>query len=146
MAGQQYEITGGTFGTFVTPDSNRKRKIALAPQFDSTNNSALTCKGLPDDQLQAWKTFYASWVSFFNADDGFWTAGAEADELDTFELQLQQWQKQLQTTCQLAGPNLVTQVDLHKAQTESLPVTPKELAVGAAIVLGTFLGWKLLKG
>lgn len=140
------EIVSGTFGTFVTPDSNRKRKIALAPMFDSTNDAALACKGLPADQLESWKKFYASWQDFFKTDDGFWTAGAEADELDTFELELKQWQTQLQKTCNLSSPTLVTQVDLHKAQTESAPITPKEILIGAGILAGAFVGWKLLKG
>lgn len=98
-------------GTFVTSADVRAQKERLNPQVHALDAAFApeSCPGLPAEARTLWQAFVGGWDSFYKADEGFLSAGAEYDFALAQEQELNGWRQVAAQQCKaVVGPGNVT--------------------------------------
>ncbi|MGH7284872.1 MAG: hypothetical protein ACRELY_25380, partial [Polyangiaceae bacterium] len=82
---------------FVTPTDVRDLKNRLNAFVVGEDAAVDACDAIPAGPRAGWKTFVASWQSYFAEDDSWLRAGAQMDEGEAYEEDLRKWQASLAT-------------------------------------------------
>lgn len=90
---------------FVTPTDVRDLKNRLNAFVLGEDAAVDDCVAIPTGPRAGWKSFVASWQSYFAEDDSWLRAGAQMDEGEAYEADLAQWQSTIATyKCAGAAP------------------------------------------
>jgi hypothetical protein len=91
---------------FVTSSDVRDLKNRLNPTVEALNALVAGCPDMPEVLVTGWHAFALSWKNFFDKEEGFWTAGAEMDQAEAYQADLQQWQDKLsKAPCKGSAPS-----------------------------------------
>jgi hypothetical protein len=140
-------------GTWWTPEGLAAAQAALLAQATSVDSAAQGCATLPDTTKQGWTAFYAQlktfcqtqfgWVTTTNP-DGSWSwgggTGETADQLQSYQAQLAQWQTTLSASCSIGIP--VVQPSTSGIDPQLVTIV-KYAAVGGAFLASAYVVAKI---
>ena len=98
-------------GTFVTSSTVRAAKNALDPFVRNLDDAVYGCEALAGPRRAAWSRWFIEWDKFHAAEDGFFTAGAEMDQVEQFERMYKSWEAEIARACPLYGPTYSSRGD-----------------------------------
>jgi hypothetical protein len=136
-------VVGSLLGTFVTSSDVRAQKERLNPQvhaLDAAIRAPGACPNLKPVTLDLWGSFVTAWDSFYAADDGFLTAGAEMDFALAQETELNGWRTGFAAACGFnVGPGNVTPGTVPTNPPLPAIDTSTKFLIGGGIALGLLL-------
>jgi hypothetical protein len=101
----EYGAAGRLAPRFVTDSDVRDLKLRLNPTVDALDKLVSECPDMPDVLVTGWDAFSTSWKAFLQQDESFWSAGAEMDQAEAFQDDIQQWQAKLsKAPCKGSAP------------------------------------------
>jgi len=124
---------------FVTPSDVRDLKNRVNA-FVLTEDAAVdACTAIPAGPRAGWKTFVASWQSYFAEDDAWLSAGAEMDEGEAYEEDFAKWQAMISGyKCAAHVPSATPLdpplFDPHSPDTSGWQGTAKTVAIAGAVI------------
>lgn len=123
-------MTQASVGAFVTSSTVRAAKDKLDPYVRSLDRDVVSCTTMADQDKFAWSLWLRAWDVFYRAKEGFWTAGAEMDQVDNYERQFKQWEELVRARCgRTTAPDYLGHTD---QATPPLATPGFWLAVGGA--------------
>jgi hypothetical protein len=94
---------------FVTSSDVRAAKLRLNPTVEALDFMVAGCPDMPDVLKRGWEQFSISWKAFLQQTEGFWSAGAEMDQAEAFESDIQAWSAKLSAApCKSGKPSEYT--------------------------------------
>jgi hypothetical protein len=83
---------GRVLPRFVTPSDVRDLKNRVNAFVLAEDAAVDACASIPAGPRAGWKTFVASWQSYFTEDDSWLNAAAQMDEGEAYESDIEKWQ------------------------------------------------------
>jgi hypothetical protein len=98
--------TGRLAPRFVTSSDVRDLKIRLNPSVEALDKLVADCPEMPAVLVAGWNAFSVSWKVFLQTPEGFWTAGAEMDQAEAYQADIQSWNEKLtKAPCKGGAPS-----------------------------------------
>ena len=85
-------IVGRVLPRFVVPSDVRDLKNRVDAFVREEDAAVDACASIPAGPRSGWKTFVASWQSYFTEDDSWLNAAAQMDEGEAYEADIEKWQ------------------------------------------------------
>ena len=126
---------GAPFLRFVTSSDVRALKDRLNPYVASLDASIASCATISAAKRASWRDWRGAWAKFFAADEGFWTAGAEMDQGEAYEIDFNSWRQfMIAERCSIDAPGPSKTDDPSKPSADT-GETVRTVAI-AAVILG----------
>jgi hypothetical protein len=91
---------------FVTDSDVRDLKLRLNPTVEALDLMVSECPDMPDVLKRGWEQFSISWKAFLQQSESFWSAGAEMDQAEAFQADIQTWSAKLSAApCKAGKPS-----------------------------------------
>lgn len=91
---------------FVTSSDVRDLKLRLNPTVEALDLMVSECPDMPDVLKRGWEQFSISWKTFLQQDESYWSAGAEMDQAEAFQADIQTWSAKLSAApCKAGKPS-----------------------------------------
>jgi hypothetical protein len=105
-AGYGSDDAGRILPRFVTSSDVHDLKLRLDPYVIALDKVVAECPDMPAPIADGWRAFSRSWRDFFMKEEGFWTAGAEMDQAEAYQADLQMWTDKIsRSTCKAGKPS-----------------------------------------
>ena len=126
---------GAPFLRFVTSSDVRALKDRLNPYVVSLDASIVACPTVSPTKRASWSDWRKAWDGFFSAPEGFWTAGAEMDQGEAYEVDFNGWRSfMIAERCSIDAPSPSKTDDPSKPGSDT-GETVRTVAI-AAVILG----------
>lgn len=102
----RFQDAGRIAPRFVTSSDVHDLKVRLDPVVKGLDTVVAACPDMPDVLVKSWQAFSLSWRNFFSQEEGFWSAGAEMDQAEAYQADIQNWQAKIAAApCQGGKPS-----------------------------------------
>ena len=126
---------GAPFLRFVLPSDVRALKDRLNPFVASLDASIASCATVSAAKRASWADWRKAWAGFFAASEGFWSAGAEMDQGEAYEIDFRAWRDFMIAQRCAADAPAPTKTDAPSGPGADTGETVRTVAI-AAVILG----------